>query len=667
MKQNIGQIIKTSLLSQCKIRNCRSLLKGTHSYVLTRASLFWNPIRLRSTCSEIIGHSDLMLEDGMVIQELPVIVRKITEAHLLDSFKTMETRPNISEKFLHKSQERETKEMIEGFDKCHTPKSVFALLELIPPSEILPSVALQALKTIVKFENNMVLKNKLGINLDIKDKDQTTNITINNLVDTIIMSEENCQILEALQLVSEEIPEKNISLIRQKLCNEVLIRIADGRFSISEICKSAKSLLISGNHFDIDKLWVGIIEKQGSINEKNIVEVFRLLAHVNLSRSLFLKILQKQLEIIALKLKSEEVAEILTILYEINEFPYSMIKCLSYWLELMILKVNDEELGSIIKGFMGLPSLEENVVKAIEKFMILKKFEIRNPELVATIMDYCNKYKIRSEAIFNSCSAYFVKNAKCITPAVLKSIFLPFGNLNFQPLEDEHFWRVLEEELMEKFVHLYSEDALDIMLSFIFLEKYPIKFVAKIFNPYFLDRLHLLKETQQIYLMRTKLKLLDTALTLECSQYQGPLLLSDFPSSAVKLDPRIKKMSDHLTDEEILPSILDSDKSILSSVVLKNLPLTELYVVDIIIHPKGKSSLFYLMDSWNDFIALLIHLPEHYDSSGRHLIGSQVMRKRHLRCLGLNVVDLEYNIVSSLLADKQELRDYLKHRLHNVE
>ena len=33
-------------------------------------------------------------------------------------------------------------------------------------------------------------------------------------------------------------------------------------------------------------------------------------------------------------------------------------------------------------------------------------------------------------------------------------------------------------------------------------------------------------------------------------------------------------------------------------------------------------------------IAVLVHLPEHYDRSGHHLVGEQVLRVRHLKTMG---------------------------------
>lgn len=668
MHNSIAQFLGLKSLTLFRNGCVRMILNaGNNSRSCNRALLLWNQKYFKSTCSEIIGESDILLEDGMDIQELPLIVRKVNGNHISDSPEVVKKKTNItSNKFVNSSQEMEIKEMIEGFDKCYSPKSVFSLLDLIPKLEITPSVALQALKTIVKLENSREFKNKFGAFMADEEPETSINhAVINNLIEVIVTSEENHEILEALQLISEELSGDSLPQLRQKLCDEVLIRIADNKFSISEICSSARSLLLSGNQFDIDKLWVGVIGKQSEITEKNIMEVFRILMHVNLSRSLILKILQKQLEAVSLKLTGENVSEILSILNEINDYPYSIIQCLSNWLNIKILKVNEEDLGGIIEGFMEMPNCEDVVVKAIERFMLLKHRTIKNPELVASIMEYINKYKVRSTVIFTSCSEYFVKNAKNMSPLVLKSIFLPFGNLNFQPPNNDTFWKILEEELMDKFVQLYSEDALDIMLSFIFLEKYPLQFVTKIFNPYFLDRLHSLKDTSQIHLIRTKLKLLDTAMTLECKNYQGPLLLPDLSSSLISQDTRIQKVSDYLL--EILPSILEPDKNIASSVVLKNLPLTELYIVDVIVHPKGKPSLLYSTDSWNDFTALLVHIPEHYDSTGKHLVGSQVMRKRHLRSIGLNVVDLDYNKINAMKNEEGELKEYLKNRLSTPE
>ena len=64
-------------------------------------------------------------------------------------------------------------------------------------------------------------------------------------------------------------------------------------------------------------------------------------------------------------------------------------------------------------------------------------------------------------------------------------------------------------------------------------------------------------------------------------------------------------------------------------------------------------------------IAVLIHPPEHYDRSGQHLLGHQVMRRRHLTRMGFKVMELRMEELAKLRVYPQQLhqaleREYLK-------
>ncbi len=41
-----------------------------------------------------------------------------------------------------------------------------------------------------------------------------------------------------------------------------------------------------------------------------------------------------------------------------------------------------------------------------------------------------------------------------------------------------------------KFVEFPPKEIVDLLLSFVYIERYPLNFVRKIFNPFFMERLH---------------------------------------------------------------------------------------------------------------------------------------------------------------------------------
>lgn len=162
--------------------------------------------------------------------------------------------------------------------------------------------------------------------------------------------------------------------------------------------------------------------------------------------------------------------------------------------------------------------------------------------------------------------------------------------------------------------------------------------------------------------------------------------------------------------EEKLPQIYDPTHFLIKpSVVLPNLPLNALYIVDFVVSPARKNFEFLkskhecdnqsssrvdvvgmvapeelqsqvvLRNRFNirrpdsdyyvpiknsgGFTAILINIPEHYASDGKTLVGPQVMRVRHLKLLGFNVVNLNYETLASLRNLPEALMEYLKSQI----
>jgi Xaa-Pro dipeptidase len=97
-------------------------------------------------------------------------------------------------------------------------------------------------------------------------------------------------------------------------------------------------------------------------------------------------------------------------------------------------------------------------------------------------------------------------------------------------------------------------------------------------------------------------------------------------------------------------------------VVLTALPLHPLYVVELMVYPSHSASLLRFGRSTNNSsnTAVLILAPGHYDRSGKNLVGSQVMRVRHLKLMGFKVMLVKLSQASQLLMHPKELREYLQ-------
>lgn len=634
----------------------------------------------KSTKREDLGHTTILFEDGTDIQELPVIVRKVSGK---DSVVFCENRGdacnNINgngndkpkETVVDKvKEEEEVNEIVEGINRCYTARGIFALLETMPSDEVTPYIALQALKKIITVENNKKFRNRLLKSDDDVHPNETFTRTavLNQLIDKIASSNNSEIILSALKLVGRDMLGSDCEAYKSKLCTEVLCQVTDGNFSITQTCEAIKTFSSFGkpNADDIDKLWVGLSEKSMDIDDTNILDVFRCLPYLKSSQKMVLNMLEKNTVKVWWKIPGCDVAEILCILQEIKASSMRILNILARWINTNIHMVSEDDLQEIVNGFLALGFSNTGIEKALERYVKAKGVKIKNPVVIANIMDYSTKFHFRSVHLLQGAAEYLITHGNSLSPVVLKSLFLPLGYLRYQPTNSFKFWQVLESSFEEKFIQFRPEDVIDMLLTCVYLEKYPLNFVQKVFNPYFLDRLHSCQNKELLIKMRSKLKILDTAMTLECDHYRGPLLPKDHSAKSLWQDGRIRRILINIRDQ--LNKAAGGEDRVSYSVMLPQLPASELYLIDALLHPSSIGVAMWhlnLLKDHNLHVAVLIHLPEHY--AGDVLIGPQDMRKRHFRRIGLKVVGLNYQMLAKLRVHPVELFSYIEQRFKEAE
>ncbi|KAJ8881408.1 hypothetical protein PR048_017889 [Dryococelus australis] len=591
----------------------------------------------------------VILQDGVDMQELPAVVKNVKDVGVVtlrnfnsdsDSRKLAESSaPDVNVKATVDnskiSQETEANEMVEGFSRCYSPKGVYLLLETIPAEEVTPAVAIQAIKKIIELENNKLFRNTIDKSVETAENFARTAI-FNRLIEIVSSSIDSGIVIEGLKLVSHELLSASSVEYKKRLCDEVLVRATDGKLNIVQLCEVAKifsSIDCDEKSDNIDKLWAGLVERSAEIDEDNILNVFRILS------------LLKRVEKLC-----GAVGEILSILFEAKLRSYRIMNVLSRWINTNIHTVTEDDLLEIVSGFIALNHIDMGVEKALERYVKAKGIRIKNSAVMVAIMDYCVHFHFRSHYILQGCAEYFILNAKELSPIAIKALIVPIGLFDYHPSNAIQFWQILENILELKFVQFRPEDLIEMMLACVYLEKYPINFVKKIFNPYFLDRVHTQRDANVLHQMRGS------------HAPTRPL------GEASVVGWACKKNSEFLGAATVVhrrwcgQSIHDARGT--------QLPLTDLYVVDLVIHPSnmGGSMLpFNMRTDRNVFVAVLIHIPEHYSSDGEHLIGPQVMRERHLRKIGFKIVELDYNTLYKLKVHPKELQNYLVDSLKAAE
>jgi len=362
------------------------------------------------------------------------------------------------------------------------------------------------------------------------------------------------------------------------------------------------------------------------------------------------------------------VLEIIRVLTELQYERVSpvFLKMLSGWLSLHMHQVTEQELLALLWSFYQLDYLDKSIIAALEKVVKVKGVQIREADLVSVIASYCLKFRLRSPIILEGVGQYLVAHHKNLTVPQLISMALVFGHLDYQPQDGFKLWEVLETSLEMNFSQVPPRDMVNLLTSFLYIEKYPLNFTNKVFNPFFIDKLHSQQGEGEVFQSRQQLKLFDTGMQLECRAYQGPFLPKDTHYRTIHQDARVSRLAGKLMDP--LADMIGDISRLGKSIVLSNLPLHPFYIVDIMIYPSRTASLarfgFRTNNSANT--ALLILSQESFDRNGKHLLGPQAMRVRHLKLMGFKIMTINMNTANRLLVNPSGLSNYLQMQYHEA-
>lgn len=669
-----------------------------------------------------LTQTSIFIEEGLEIQEVPLIVRKIKDIETICNSKNSKnisivdncykifdiSKKNNSITFnknnansnnntmknkpLNRRIDIETDEgtailfcsdldyfkdldvegTLEGLHLFNLTNGVYPMLENKISQEINCRVALEGLKKVINLENNWFKQksNKMQKNRQFDVDNTTRDMIMKQLIKLIINSNDSEMIIQGLIALKKDKISPSRNIYRDLMCDEALSRATDGEFSPAQLINLIKILSSykdSKYRKSIDTLWVGILLQEQEINTYTLVALFKLLKCFNQSKNMVKLILERKLSDCWLKLTGTQIAEILDCFHDDN----SAMRCLisaSKWASVNMNTCSEKDLINFIHSLHVKDYIDDKIENTLQNYLKSKASHIDNSKLIATIMNYCKDLQVRNESILSECGKYFIKHAMNISTSLLPSILTPFGLLYVQPPNSKEFWKVFDEVLSTKFHDLKLDDALDIFLSCTYLEKYPVKFFDKIFISQLLHKIHLRNHSVFFNRIRNKLKLLDTTMFLESKEYQSLYFPVERIEKPLFLDARVRKAVNIIYQP--LASLVGGEQKLSKNVILNRLPLINFYVLDILIHPRMVStSVFHLNldQERNVNTAVFIYLPEYYCRNSHHLIGPQIMRKRHIKKLGFKIMTLDYVTIQELWNQSNELSSYLLKSLHSAE
>jgi len=619
-----------------------------------------------------ISETSVFIQTGHRITELPVVVKKVNDVWELYRKMGIDTTVKQPEDqhlvALPKELNEEEKEIIAGFNRCYNSSSIFRLLETIPVNEVTPPVAAQAYKKIVELENNLEARDpaKTGKGGDDQPGSFFRSAFISQLLLIICSGKNPTAILGGLTAVMRDNNSDDQDMYKDKLLEELLVCVTDGLFPLQDICKAIQILSIfypdnKKCREVADKLWFGIIDHSKDMTTKDIVAVFTTLPHLTKSRNMILRVLEEKAVECWQQFKTEDVVEILRVLQQLkyDRMSQGFMRMLSGWLAVNIHTVTEQDMLAIMYSFLKLEYMDTALVAALEKIIKKKGCKIMEFDLISTICSYCLAMRIRSPTILEGVGQYFIEHHRSLTIPQVTIITGIFGELDFQPANGFKFWELAETILDLKFNQFPPVDIINLLVSFLYLEKFPINFTRKMFNPFFLDRLHS-QPNDLVSISRQQLKLFDTTMKLESRGYEGPFLPKDTNYRNIHIDSRVMRTASKLMDP--LADVVGDITRLGKRVILSSLPLHPLYVVDLMVYPTHAASLLQFGFNTNNSsnVAVLVMTPEHYDRSGEHLVGSQAMRVRQLTIMGFKVMCVNMQMANKLMMHPKQLREYLQ-------
>lgn len=543
-----------------------------------------------------------------------------------------------------------TGRLVAALEDCETGNCVLSIIDELTEFELQrEAVLITAVFQILRFESTEGLKE-----LDTNEKFQ-------RLIDLYCKYCHTCSALELLETL-RGMPFMKHTIDR--VSDDLLFRNSNASMTIAEICEAIGLFVEFEGLNSAEKLWSGIADQEATIDEENIALLFQALPKLKVSRRAVIKILDHVVVDVFPFIRPDAVCDILMALKECrNDNTKTIRKTVACWLDENIHAVEETELETIVQCMTALPFSDPVIERALERYMKAKATKIKAQTLIVEMAKHATVFRLLNVYILNGCSEFFIANAANIDPGYVRDILRPFGVLNYQPLNSTAFWQTIERYLDVNFDRIPPAHIVDIMLIAIILEMFPVNFVERIFNRYFMHTIHSTLPIDRLPGMRFNLKLIDTAMTLECSTYRGPILPNERCDARLVSDNRIKCLINDNID--VITMIAGGRDAFTKFTVPNVLPYNDFYAIDILFHPAGLTTQLWryyynksVLDR-NVYVAALIHLPEHYEFRQEYLIGAQKMRIRHLRRIGLKVVSLNYERLTRLGMHKEELRQYI--------
>nr|XP_046260406.1 FAST kinase domain-containing protein 3, mitochondrial-like [Scatophagus argus]XP_046260407.1 FAST kinase domain-containing protein 3, mitochondrial-like [Scatophagus argus] len=455
-----------------------------------------------------------------------------------------------------------------------------------------------------------------------------------------------------------------------RLINECLELLSNRDIGVAQLCHMGEvAYALEGSQSAMVKEVLdslGVAVEEDIISPSEAARVYSLLAlcysPASQQQTLMLSTLHRHTQRLVHKLKAGQVSDILQSLLKLPQRQaISLVLCLSHRASRVFKAFSDSEVIKVLSALMILGQHDEELLAAMEKHLP-GRLEKCDPEVISTVMEYCLQMRCRSELIFEAVAENFVCHAERHTTLQIARQIVAMGRLNYLPQCSSQMFKKLESILSARFSQFQPRCLIEVLHACIHLERFPLNFMSKVFSPYFLQRLQAQGEPldRNAWGQLTQLHL---STILECSSYWGPRL-PHFPhmKKFSSVDEAFETPMESLLYKQVKRSLTKLlGGKFYSTKILT--PTGYTIDVEICLDDKGYVLPLSQWDHTYKRMALCLDGESRFSSNTKHLLGKEATKRRHLRRMGYEVVQIPYFEFENLRTQEERVQ-YLHNKIY---
>uniref|UniRef100_A0A8C5KWG8 Fas-activated serine/threonine kinase n=1 Tax=Jaculus jaculus TaxID=51337 RepID=A0A8C5KWG8_JACJA len=313
--------------------------------------------------------------------------------------------------------------------------------------------------------------------------------------------------------------------------------------------------------------------------------------------------------------------------------------------------------GQRLEAALSCPRFLRSPRQHLIRSLAEERPEELTPHVMVLLAQHLARHRLREPQLLEAIAHFLVVQEAQLNSKVVQKLVLPFGRLNYPPLEQQ-FMPCLEKILARE-AGVAPLATVNILMSLCQLQCLPFKALQFVFSPGFINHI---SGTPHALIVRRYLSLLDTAVELELPGYRGPRLpqrhqVPIFPRSLITDRARCKYSHKDMVAEG-LRQLLGEEK------YRRDLTVPPGYCTDFLLCvsssgavlpvrtqdpflpypprscPRGQDQTVSNPTTRGPAQRVVLMLRErwHFCRDGRVLLGSRALRERHLGLMGYQLL-----------------------------